>query len=390
VRARVKPELIRWVREDAGLSVAVVAKKTGTSIERVQQWEEGKLAPTLRQLRLLGNAAKRPLAVFYLSVPPKRFHAMRDFRRLPGDPMAEGSPELRLAIRAAVARREVALELVDALGDSPPRLTARVSLSESPLAVAGRVREVLDIDLDTQRGWRQPYDALNGWRDVIEAQGVLVSQASGIDVQEMRGLSIVDGRLPIILLNVKDAPNGRVFTLLHEFMHVLLRLGGVCDLSEGGDRPPEEDRIEIFCNAVAAQVLVPLDALAETGIVREHGPSMEWTDEELRRLSRSFSVSREVVLRRLLEAGRTSRTFYRGWRERYLKEYEQYRSEQGGFAPPDVQAVSHAGPAFVRLVLASYYQERITSRDVSEYLGVRLKHLANIEARVMGRPVAFR
>ncbi|HSW29062.1 MAG TPA: helix-turn-helix domain-containing protein [Longimicrobiales bacterium] len=321
-RARVKRELIRWAREDAGLTIADVARKTGTSVDRVSRWEEGTLAPTLRQLRLLGNAAKRPLAVFYLAEPPKRFQAMHDFRRLPGDPLAEGSPEFRLALRSAMARREVALQLAEGLDAASPELGMRVALDEQQRDVAARVRLLLSIPLERQRGWSGAYEALNGWRAAIEAQGVLVFQASGVDLREMRGFSIAEDPLPAIVLNVRDTPNGRVFTLLHEFCHLLLRRGGVCDLAEQGARAPEDDRVEVFCNAVAAE---------------------------------------------LLDAGRTTR----------------------GFAPPDIAAVSQAGVPFIQLVLDSYYQERITSRDLSEYLGINLKHLATIEERVMGRHVMF-
>jgi len=389
IRARVKPTLIRWAREDAGLSVAAVAKKTGTSVERVIQWEEGTLSPTLRQLRLLANAAKRPLAVFYLAEPPKRFQAMHDFRRMPGDPMAEGSTELRLALRSAMARREVALDLMEGMEGAHEVFAVRASLDEHPPDVGDRVRRSLGIPLETQRGWTGTYDALNAWREAIEALGVLVFQVSGVDVSEMRGFSIADDPLPAIVLNVRDAPNGRVFTLLHEFTHLLLRRGGLCDLADQGARPPEDDRIEVFCNAVAAEVLVPSAALLLTNTVQNHDSSPEWTPEELGRLAREFSVSREVILRRLLAARRTTTTFYRTMRQQFLEEYEERRKSQSGFAPPDVTAVSHAGVAFTRMVLDSYYRERITSRDVSDYLGVKLKHLPNIEERVMGRHVMF-
>lgn len=60
MRARVKPELIRWVRRNAGLSVADVAKKAGTSVSIVHQWEDGTVQPTVRQLRLLANATQAP------------------------------------------------------------------------------------------------------------------------------------------------------------------------------------------------------------------------------------------------------------------------------------------------------------------------------------------
>jgi len=389
VRARVRAELIRWAREDAGLSVGDVAKKAGTSVSRVEQWEEGTIQPTIRQLRLLSNAVKRPLAVFYLPEPPKRFQAMHDYRRLPGDPMTEGSPELRLAIRAAISRREVALELAEGLEDLPPELSASASLEDPILEVAERIRRFLGIPLKVQKGWTAPYEALNAWRDAIERAGALVFQAPGVDVEEMRGFSIAENPLPTIVLNVRDVPNGRVFTLIHEFCHLLLRRGGLCDLADRGARPPEDDRVEVFCNAVAAETLVPVAALLLSPVVQSHGRAPEWEMEEVQRLAREFSVSREVILRRLLERGRTTQPFYRRMREEFLEQYEERRKAQRGFAMPDVTAVSQAGNSFVRLVLNSYYQERITSRDVSEFLGVRLKHLPSIEERVMGDRVMF-
>ena len=69
--------------------------------------------------------------------------------------------------------------------------------------------------------------------------------------------------------------------------------------------------------------------------------------------------------------------------------YRATRSAPTGFVTPDVAAVTSLGQEFVKLVLVSYYQDRITSRDVSEYLGVRLKHMTRIEERVMGSRVMF-
>ncbi|HIE32376.1 MAG TPA: hypothetical protein EYP67_08410 [Methanosarcinales archaeon] len=60
-----------------------------------------------------------------------------------------------------------------------------------------------------------------------------------------------------------------------------------------------------------------------------------------------------------------------------------------GFAPPDIMAISRAGRAFVKLVLDSYYQEKITSSDLSDYLGVKLTHLPKIEDKMMSKQVRF-
>jgi len=38
------------------------------------------------------------------------------------------------------------------------------------------------------------------------------------------------------------------------------------------------------------------------------------------------------------------------------------------------------------LVLGSYAQGRITASDVTDYIGIRIKHLAAVERRVFGAP----
>lgn len=73
VRALVKPELLVWARESARLTVERASKKAQVTAEQLGSWERGESQPTITQLRKLGRAYKRPLAVFYLPKPPKHF-----------------------------------------------------------------------------------------------------------------------------------------------------------------------------------------------------------------------------------------------------------------------------------------------------------------------------
>src|SRR5260370_20550021 len=113
--ALVKPELTVWARESAGLSVEEAAKKAPVSAERLAEWESGVARPTIAQIRLLGRAYHRPIAVFYLPKPPKKFKAMHDYRRMSGTLAAHPSYALMLEIRRARDRREIALELLNYL-----------------------------------------------------------------------------------------------------------------------------------------------------------------------------------------------------------------------------------------------------------------------------------
>lgn len=387
VEATVKPELLVWARESAGYSVEEAAQKAQVKAEQLAAWETGERRPTINQLRTLARVYKRPLAVFYLSRVPKKFTVMHDFRRLPGQVAGVESPELRLEIRRAMYRRQVALDLHALRGLTPPAFDMHAALAEDPEAVAARARERLGITYEAQTAWRDHYEALNAWRAAIEERGVLVFQASGVEVAEMRGFSLAKQPLPAVVVNIKDSPRGRTFSMLHEFVHLMLHEEGLCDLSEHGSMRPEDRKVEIFCNRAAAATLMPKETLLSELVVRSHRSGPVWADEELRQLSRRYEVSQEAMLRRLLTLGRTTQEFYQAKREEFL---EQYKEREEGFAPPFRKAIAAAGPGYVRLVLDSYYREHITASDLAEFLGVRLKHMPKIEEAVFGRQVEFR
>ncbi len=389
VRALVKPELLRWVREDAGLSIEDVARKTGTKETTVRRWEDGIAKPTIRQLRLLSNAAKRPLAIFYLDEPPRKFSALKDFRRFPEGFLSDPSPELRLAIRQAAERRQIALELAEELHETPERLSISALIAEPVVDVAWRIRDFLGITLKEQGNWRGRYDALNAWREAIEKHGVLVFQVPGVEIEEMCGFSLSEILMPVIVLNVKDAPNGRVLTLIHEFCHLLLRESGICDLPNSRFQS-KKNQIEAFCNAVAGETLIPTVALLQSQIVIQHDSRTNWNEAQLKQLAKDFSVSREVVLRRLLDSEMISYSGYKSHIKSIHREYLQNPStRKGGFEPPSSKALSQLGREFIRLVLVSCYQEKISTSDVIEYLGVKFKHLGKIEREVMGSSQIF-
>lgn len=387
--ALINPELLVWARRNAGFSIEEAAEKVRVSADRFYSWESGDLKPTIVQLRKLANVFKRPLAVFYLSDVPEDFQPLRDFRTLPTDITLPASPQLRVEIRKARYRREVALELYESLGEEPPKFDFAISPSDDTESVASEVRTLLGIDIEQQYLWSNPYEAFNSWRTAFEKSGLLVFQVRGVEIETIRGFSISDTPLPVVSINIKDSPRARIFSLLHELIHIALDEGGICDFHERSRIGNQPNTIEIFCNAVAGASIVPINELISQDIVSRKDQDPFWTDRELDGLSRRFNASRETILRRLLIAGKTTDSFYRQKREEFLKQYAEYEKPSGGFAPPSTLAISSAGPLFIRLVLNNYYQERINPSDVSELLGVRLKHLGKIEEKVFGRPIAF-
>lgn len=369
------PSLLTWGRESAGLSLDAAARKVGVKVDQLSSWENGASRPSLPQLRKIAQAYRRPLAAFYLPEPPKRFEVMHDFRRSAEGSELQRTPQLALEIRKAYDRREWALELWADIDRALPSFTATTTVNEGVEETAGRLRKAIGITLKAQGAWQLDHEAFRGWRSTVEGAGVLTLQTTTLELEEARGFSIGMKPLPVVVVNIKDAPRGRIFTLLHELTHVMLRESGVCDLHDAD--------IEAFCNRVAGAALFPREELLQSPTVRSHPKGdPRWSDSELRDLSRQFGGSREAALVRLLTLKLTTQSFYDRMRREFLRRYEQVQKEKReseGFAPPHVVALSSAGPLFTNLVMENLNREKITASDVSDYLQIRLKHLKDLQ-----------
>lgn len=385
----VDPAILVWARSTAGLSIEEAAARIHTKVERVQDWEQGDDAPSMAQLRRMAGIYKRMLSDFFLAAVPQEEPLPHDFRRLPGEVAGRYSRALRIQLRLASERRQLALDLSSDLDTDLPKLTGRLSMDADPETAGGELRRLLGITTTAQRGWRDARVSYNSWRTAAERAGILVFQAAGIAPAEMLGFTLPSRPLPVIGVNRKLRPNGRTFTLLHECVHVLLDQSSICDIDEGLLRPAAEQRIEVFCNAVAGAALVPFDELLAESLVRTHPPrSRDWSGEELGSLSRRFGVSEEVILRRLLTAGRTSSGFYATRRQTWGA-----LSNDVAEANPDAEfrrnmpqeVVSDLGQPFTRLILDSYLNSFTSLSDVSRYLGLRAGQVPRVQELLAGR-----
>jgi Zn-dependent peptidase ImmA (M78 family)/transcriptional regulator with XRE-family HTH domain len=389
IKALVTPALITWARDTAGFSLAEAAVRLKVTAEQLAAWEapDDEALPSIPQLRKLAALFKRPLAVFYLPEPPTKFEVMRDLRRLPGSELRQFSSALQLEIRASAERRELALDLAADLEQEISKFTLTAEVTEDPEVVGARIRAALGVTDELQVTWRDADGraGFNAWRTRIESTGTLVFQTTTFPTEEASGFAISAEISPVISVNRKDAPTRRTFSLLHEFAHLMVRVSGVSDLETDQRRRPEDQRIEVFCNQVAAAALMPQESLLAQPGVEEHGLGSEaWTDAQISDLARRFNVSREALVRRLLTFNRTTNGFYNQKRSQYIAEHQAALARERE-KTTDIkrnmpqETVSHFGRPLVRMLLGNYYQDRLTLSDVSGYLGLKVKHIPKLE-----------
>ena len=360
------------------MDLAVVALRAKVDPDRLREWEEGVSHPTIAQLRNLATIYRRPLAVFYLPEPPRDFAPLHDLRRLPSTDRGRFSTALLFLIRHVREQEAWIMDTMQEAGAKPLGFVGSIRISDNTIASARRARELLRLVPGAQRSW-----GLRDWIDAVEDAGVFVFQSGDVPVQEMRGLVLTNHTAPIIVLNSKDAPRARIFTLFHEFAHILLGEESISNYIPGLVRQARtsEEGIEIRCNLLAAEMLVPEDDLRR----RLESPEREEDlDALIESLARVYGVSREVVARRLAHVEFITKRTYGQKRRQYQLEFEEAEQEE---QPRQIRilwatrVLSRNGRAFTRLVLSTYGEGTITGPDVSSLLGTKLNYLPAIEAR---------
>ncbi len=268
--APIEASLLIWARKTIHYDLQEAAKKIGVSVEKLEQWEIGESKPTVAQLKQIANVYKRPLAVFFLPRPPHEYERpfaalnLRDFRRLPESETSRFSSALILELRKAENRRLLIIDLLKQLGHDIPEFELIESNNNSPEVIAERIRLGLGVTFEEQSRWRDSNLALRNWIHALEHVGVLVFQTGFfqgnlVSVSEMRGIAINFSNLPIIIMNGSDSPTARIFTLMHEFCHLLLNISGISDVFfDLTSDISNSEGIEIFCNRFAAEMLIPM------------------------------------------------------------------------------------------------------------------------------------
>jgi Zn-dependent peptidase ImmA (M78 family)/DNA-binding transcriptional regulator YiaG len=378
----VTAEVLRWARETAGFSPEDVATRLGAvskkiTAETLLDWEEGGAFPRLTALRRLAKLYKRPMSVFFLEQPPAEPAPPRNFRLLPSGEPRPLSPETLLAVRTARTLYRLAKDVSQSLGYETAVSLPTASLTDDPERLAARERKRLGASLATQLSFRDGGKALWYWRDLLESQGCFVFQLS-FPAEDVRAFSELIDEGPVIVLSSKEELEvARIFSLFHEYAHLLVRLGGICPEFTLSYTSSYEGRVEQFCNAFAAHFLVP------TADFQAEASSMEdaLTDEGVRHLSYKFSVSKHVILRRFSELRWITTEEYKS---RAAAQRKRQRKHTHGGPPPDIKSVSQRGRRLVGLVLEASDRGFLTPPEVVEGLGVRSPFFADVRQRLAG------
>ena len=333
---------------------------------RLEAWESGDGAPTLKQLEAFAKAVWVPVGYLFLAEPPAESLPIPDFRAGRA-PNRRPSPNLLDTVYLCQARQAWYQENARAAGEPAARFVGSMTTATPVEQAAATIREALHFDLEARRECPTWTDALRQFLAQADAMGVMV-MSSGVvfnnnrrrlDPAEFRGFAIAAPVGPLVFINGSDTKAAQMFTLAHELGHLWL---GESAISDADPSRVGEGAIEKWCNHVAAELLVP--RLVMEADLRPNAA----LEEEMTRLARRFKVSTLVILRRIHDLGAISR---RRFHEAYEAELERLgkRPTAGGGDFYLTQA-ARVSKRFALALVESTLEGRTLYRDALRMLGI--------------------
>jgi len=361
-RVTVKPEMLRWAWERAGLSIGNLRER----FPKLVLWERGEVKPTLKQLERFAKATHTPIGYLFLQEPPVERVPIPDFRTLGNTRIGHPSPDLLETLYICQQRQDWYRDFTRSTGEEPLDFAGSAKITDAVVDTAARIRTALGFDVEERRRLPTWTEALRRFIEQADRLGVLV-MVSGVvgnnnrrklDPEEFRGFALADSLAPLVFLNGADTKSAQMFTLAHELAHIWLGQSAVSD-AQAAWLP--EQKTERWCNQVAAELLVPL------AVIRETYRGTDALQTETHRLARYFKVSTLVILRRIHDlGGLTQAQLWQAYDEELQRLLARPKGSGGNFYLTQAARVSKR---FARALVVSTLEGQTLHRDAFRMLG---------------------
>jgi len=363
----VDSNLINWAIDSAGWNREELFSKLNIGKKTFEEIAEGKGKLTLKQLEYLSNKTRRPIAAFFLPIPPIEKPLPTDYRMIPE---REGKFDKKtiFAIRKARTLQELSKELSANVNEKLSPIVKKANLDDDPKTLAKYYREEV-FKLGLSKRFRDDYDYYNFLRDKFEDLNIIPFQIS-LPIEDARGFALVDEIPNIIVVNSADEIRPRIFSLMHEFAHVLLEKSGI-DMPEPNFNL--RNKIELWCNHFSSEFLLP--ETTAIMIFKDYKENIR-EPEIIKKLSNKFHVSKGMLVYKMKILNFISSNDYNNFIEKYKKTEEKKKLAEkkgGGGIPVDKKRLSEMGNKFISLVANNYDRDFITYSDALNYLSIKSK-----------------
>lgn len=371
--AYINPAILDWARKRSGLSYPQLLDLLKTSPEEYAAWESGTTRPPFEKAQKIARALSIPFGYLFLSNPPDITIPIPDMRTLEDrQPLSLNFLEV---VNDAMVKQDWYRDYLQEAKEAKPEFIGSFTVNDSPNKVAADIRRVLRMDTALRRSAKDWGDYLARLTTRSEEAGILVMRSGVVgnttrrklSSHEFQGFALTDPFAPIVFVNSDDFKAAQVFTLIHELAHIWIGKSAISHIDPSMPKQPESP-IELFCNQVSAESLVPRQEFDQV-----------WANEEVEsliaRLSRHFWVSSLVILRRALELDKISRKEFFDQIELERKKYKRQRASGGNYYR---NVISRMGSQFTKAVLTETRTGHLLYRDAAKLLRLKVPTLIKL------------
>ena len=387
-KAYITAKVFKWARESAKMTEEIAASKVAVSIDKFKDWETGEDYPTIRQAQTLAKAYRRPFALFFLPDVPTDFQPLQDFRKT-------GSKELSTSsifiIREIQQKQAWISEVNEDNNESRVPFIGKFTIKDNPVLVANDILATLNINPLNYKS----NNPIIEWIDKAESNGIFISRTSFIhsrlklDSNEIQGFAIADDFAPFIFINSDDWNAPQLFTLVHELSHLWIAETGISnDIEPSLKNTVDYNPIELFCNEVAANALMP----------KEYIDSLESkafdNAKEVFKNAKTIGVSSFALLVRALNLNIISLSAYKQLKHLADIEYNEFLKREEAKKIKQKEKEKSVGPnyfllqlnrnsrLFTQTVLDAFRGGVIEPSMASSLLNVQVNKFPKLEAQM--------
>ncbi len=305
----VNADMLTWAVSRAGFDLQEFIGK----VPNLEKWISGEKKPTVKQLEAFSKRVYLPFGYLFLPEPPVEELPIPYFRSN-GAQVENVSINIYDTILLMQQRQDWLKDyLTDNDFENLP-FVGKYQDTNDPLRIVNDIRETLNLPENWASQFGTWEESLNHLVEQIEDKGIITifngvvenNVYRKIPVEECRGFVLVDAIAPFMFINNSDSKAAQMFTIVHELAHIWTGHSAGFDFRK---LQPADDPIEILCDQVAAEFLVPTQAFNEFWRQRPN----------IRSASRHFKVSQIVIARRALDTGKITRQNFFYFYNEYIK-----------------------------------------------------------------------
>ncbi|MCK6614780.1 MAG: ImmA/IrrE family metallo-endopeptidase [Ignavibacteriaceae bacterium] len=320
-RIAVNPDIILWSINRAGLNLPEFLAKNSS----IQLWLEGKRQPTVKQLQDFSKKVFLPFGYFFLPAPPEEKLPI-PYYRTGGSSSESIHINVYDTILILQQRQEWLKNYLNENGFDPLPFVGKYKLGQDIKTIASDIRSALGLKENWASDFSIWQETLVHLDQCIENIGIITvingvvenNTHRPVPVDECRGFVLTDNFAPFMFINNADWKSAQIFTMAHELAHIWTGHSAGFDFRK---LQPSDDPVEIFCDKIAAEFLVPEDAFNNI-----------WNESTgITGCARHFKVSEIVIARRALDTGKmTKKEFFAFWDDYSQKEFIKKEKQGSG------------------------------------------------------------